>query len=224
MSMPNVARNSRWLATRLSSVIRTRIALARSGMVDPEQLLDRQRERQLVVERRQVVHAGDVGGALQPGEGLAGLLHAGVQVADDGLHPSDGLALDLELEPEHAMRRRVLRPHVHDLPLRRLGGVVHHEVVAHQRAPLGLQGGVLDVGEQLLGALGGGGGQPARLLGAGQPQVHRPLPPGGRDVELGRGAGRVDGGRFEIAGDDVGGVAHEAWCAPLNWTGTDPTL
>ena len=82
--------------------------------LDPEELLDGQRERQLVEQRRGVVHAGDVGGALQVGQGLARLLHAGVQVADDRLGPQDGLTLELEHEPQHAVGRRVLGTHVDD--------------------------------------------------------------------------------------------------------------
>ena len=82
--------------------------------VDPEQLLGRHRERELVGERAEVVHAGDVGAALHERELLAGLLHPGVQVADDRLAAQDGLALEFEHEAEHAVRRRVLRTHVDD--------------------------------------------------------------------------------------------------------------
>ena len=90
--------------------------------VDAEQLLGRQREDQLVGERRGVVHAGDVGAALQVGELLARLLHAGVQVADDRLAAQHGLALELQHQPQHAVGARVLRPHVDDHRLV-LGGV-----------------------------------------------------------------------------------------------------
>ena len=114
--MPLVARNSRWLAIRLSSHISMRIHTARSGMslVDAEQLLGGHREHQLVEERAEVVHPGDVGAALQVGQRLAGLLHPGVQVADDRLAAQDGLALQLEHEAQHAVGAGVLRPHVDD--------------------------------------------------------------------------------------------------------------
>jgi hypothetical protein len=79
-----------------------------------EQCLDREREDELVVERRQVVHARDVGGALDVGELLAGLLHAGVQVADDGLGAEHGLALELHHDAQHAVGGRVLGAHVDD--------------------------------------------------------------------------------------------------------------
>ncbi len=79
-----------------------------------EQCLGGQREDELVVQRRQVVHTRDVRRALDVGELLAGLLHAGVQVADDGLGTQHGLALELHHDAEHAMGRRVLRTHVDD--------------------------------------------------------------------------------------------------------------
>ena len=82
--------------------------------LDAQQLLDRHAVRGLVERRRQVVGPGDEGDALGPGAVLAGLLDAGVQVADDrpGLH--DGLALEFEDQPQHAVGGRVLRTHVDD--------------------------------------------------------------------------------------------------------------
>ena len=87
------------------------------GHLDAQQLLGRQREDELVEQRRGVVHARDVGGALHVGQLLAGLLHAGVEVADDGLGPRDRLAVELEHQAQHAVGRRVLGAHVHDHPL-----------------------------------------------------------------------------------------------------------
>ena len=72
---------------RFISVMSMRIQTARSGTSMLEQLLDGEGEHQLVEQRRRVVHAGDVGGALEVGEVLARLLHAGVEVADDRLGP-----------------------------------------------------------------------------------------------------------------------------------------
>ncbi len=46
--------------------------------------------------------------------GLAGLLDAGVQVADVGGEGDDGLAVDLEHEAQHAVGGGVLRAHVED--------------------------------------------------------------------------------------------------------------
>jgi hypothetical protein len=97
-----------------------------------------------------VVHAGHVGGTLQVREILAGLLHAGVQVADDGLAPQHRLALELEHQPQHAVRARVLGPHVDD------HGLVVFELglLQGERSRLGLahpQHGP-DLAEELLGA------------------------------------------------------------------------
>ena len=93
------------------------------GDLDVEELLDGERERQLGEKRRGVVHARHVGGTLQVGEVLAGALHAGVQVADDGLASQHGLALEFEHEPEHTMGARMLRAHVDDHGLI-VGGLV----------------------------------------------------------------------------------------------------
>jgi hypothetical protein len=82
------------------------------GHLDLEELLDGEGERQLGEQRRGVVHAGDVGAALHVGQLLTRPLHAGVQVADDGLGAQDGLAPELHHEAQHPVRGRVLRPHV----------------------------------------------------------------------------------------------------------------
>ena len=95
-------------------------------LVDAEQLLGGERERQLVEERRGVVHAGDVRGALEVGEVLTRLLHAGVQVADDRLRAQHGLALELEHEAQHAVGAGVLRTHVDD------HGLVVGRALAHR--------------------------------------------------------------------------------------------
>ncbi len=73
--------------------------------------------RRLVEQRREVVHPGAEGDALHPGAVLHVLLDAGVQVADAAPGLADRLALDLEDQAEHAVRRRVLRTHVDDDPL-----------------------------------------------------------------------------------------------------------
>ena len=83
-------------------------------VVDAEQLLDGHGEDELVVERAGVVHASDVRAALQVRQLFALLLHPGVQVADDRLAAQDLLAFQLQHQPQHAVRRRVLRPHVDD--------------------------------------------------------------------------------------------------------------
>ena len=86
-------------------------------VLDVEQPLDAEHVGRLVVERRQVVHPGAERRALHPGAVLHVLLDAGVQVADAAAGLGHRLALELEDQPEHAVRRRVLRAHVDDDPL-----------------------------------------------------------------------------------------------------------
>ena len=83
-------------------------------LVDAEQLLGGEGERQLVEERAEVVHARDVRAALHVRQRLAGLLHPGVQVADDRLAAQHRLALQLEHQAQHAVGAGVRRAHVED--------------------------------------------------------------------------------------------------------------
>ena len=82
--------------------------------VDTQQLLGGHAEDEFVVQRAEVVHAGDVGAALYVRQVLALLLHAGVQVADDRLATQHGFALQLQHQAQHAVGAGVLRPHVDD--------------------------------------------------------------------------------------------------------------
>ena len=112
--MPLVAWNSRCELMRLSSHMSMRIHTGTLGNLDLQERLDGHGECELVEQRRRVVHAGDVGGALQVRERLSGLLHAGMEVADDGLAPQNGLGFHLEHQPQHAVGTRMLRSHVDD--------------------------------------------------------------------------------------------------------------
>ena len=151
-----------------------RIHTARGGISTPEQGLGGQGEDQLVVQRREVVHPGHVGAALDVGQLLALLLHPGVQVADDGLGPQHGLAVELEHEAQHPVGGGVLRTHVddHGLVVAPLDvDVARVDVAAlgqaqdgaHLLAQLVGRRGV--AGQELLGALGGLGQEVALLLG-----------------------------------------------------------
>ena len=158
--MPLVAIHMRWDDTRLSSTRSIRIQSERGGISMPEELLDGQRQHQLVVERRQVVHAGDVGRPLDVGELLGRLLHAGVQVADDRLGAQHGLAVELDHESEHAVRRRVLGPHVDDHGL--VVGLLDVDVVGVEHHALGQAQDGPDLAAQLVGAGRAGGTAPGR--------------------------------------------------------------
>ena len=141
--------------------------------VQLQELLNGHGEGQLREERCRVVHAGDVGGALQVGEVLGGLLHAGVQVADDRLAPQDRLALHLQHQPEHPVGGRVGWPHVEDHPL--VGDVAGRRIVGTtgQHRCLGLADAQHGAGlVAAVHALGRTQIRPARTHGAGRLLCH----------------------------------------------------
>ena len=74
--------------------------------------LDGPDEDVLVVEVGDVVEAVEQGDDLAVGLVLADLLGASVQVADVRAAADDALAVDRQHHAEHAVGRRVLRPHV----------------------------------------------------------------------------------------------------------------
>jgi hypothetical protein len=114
---------------RCSSHISTRIVCARSGISRPEQLLDRHHVSEVVAERIEVIHPVGDDDALLILLVLKELLHPRVEIADVRRGFDDHLAVEHELETQHAVRRRVLRPHrdrhlrverpIDDLELRR---------------------------------------------------------------------------------------------------------
>ena len=66
----------------------------------------------LLVHRRHVVEPVEIRQVLQVGAALHQLLGAAVQQADVRVAALDDLAVELEHQPQNAMRRRVLRPEV----------------------------------------------------------------------------------------------------------------
>ena len=80
--------------------------------LDAEQLLDREAEGVLLVHRRDIVEPVEIGHRLQVGLVLDQLLGAAVQQADMRIDALDDLAVELQHEPQHAVRRRVLRPEI----------------------------------------------------------------------------------------------------------------
>ena len=99
------------------------LGLLRDVVLDVEQPLDAEQVGHLVVERAEVVHPGAERDALRPGAELHVLLDAGVEVADAATGLGHRLALELEDQAEHAVRRRVLRAHVDDDALVGVTGV-----------------------------------------------------------------------------------------------------
>ena len=80
--------------------------------LEPEQLLDREHEDELVVLEREVVDPLRVRDRLPPRLVLHVLLEARVEVADHGLEPDDVLAVQVDDQAQHAVRRRMVRPEV----------------------------------------------------------------------------------------------------------------
>ena len=64
-----------------------------------------------------IIHSGHERDALGPVAVFEVLLDAGVQVPDAAAGLDDGLALDLQDEPQHSVGGGVLRPHVDHDPL-----------------------------------------------------------------------------------------------------------
>jgi hypothetical protein len=94
--------------------------------VDAEQLLDRKHEDELVVLERDVVDAWGVRDRLPPRLLLHVLLEARVEVADHGLQADDRLAVELDHEPEHAVRRRMVRAEVDFEDVARVAQLLRH--------------------------------------------------------------------------------------------------
>ena len=82
------------------------------GHLEREQLLDREHEHELVVLVADVVDALRVRDALPPRLLLHRLLEAGVQVADHRVEADDLLAVEVDDQAQHAVRRRMVRPEV----------------------------------------------------------------------------------------------------------------
>ena len=163
ISMPPVPRQMRWQLMRVISIMSTRMTLARSGIwsVMPSSFSIAEAVGRLLEHGREVVHARAERDALHPGAVLHVLLDAGVEVADARAGLGHRLAVDLEDEAEHAVRRRVLRAHVDDDALLAERGGLVDEVV-----PVAA-GGVEDVGA--LAGLLVGHGRGVDVVGAGAP-------------------------------------------------------
>ena len=84
------------------------------GDLEAEELFYRQSVGDVVGHRAEVVDAVGERRDLGVELGLAGLLDAGVEVADVGGEGDDGLAVDFEDEAQDAVCGRVLRAHVED--------------------------------------------------------------------------------------------------------------
>ena len=92
----------------------TRIAWTRLVELDAHQLFDGRRVGEAVVHRAHVIHAiGERDDALVV-DILGVFFEVSMQVADVRSSVFDDLAVGLELDAQHTMGRRMLRPHVED--------------------------------------------------------------------------------------------------------------
>ena len=82
------------------------------GNLQAKQLFDCQGVTQIVRQRVQIVDAVRQRHHLLIELGLAGLLNAGVQIADLRIKPHNDLTVNLQHQAQNAMRRRVLRAHI----------------------------------------------------------------------------------------------------------------
>ncbi len=85
--------------------------------LDAEQVFDREDVGVLLRERRDVIEAIEIAYALNVGSVFDQLFGAAVQEADVRIGPLDHLAVQLQDQPEHAVRRGMLRPEVHAVAL-----------------------------------------------------------------------------------------------------------
>ncbi len=69
---------------------------------------------QAIADCRNVIHAVHIGRELLVGAILCDFLDAAMQIADDTFRASHALAVQLQLDAQHAVGGRVLRPHVDD--------------------------------------------------------------------------------------------------------------
>jgi hypothetical protein len=119
--------------------------LAALGDLDAHQLLDRERQADIVGHGAQVVGAVGEGHNLIVVPVLAQLLESRMQIADMRDDPYHGLAVQLDHQPEHAVGGGVLGPDVDEHVLRAeivLGGVILGQGDAQRktrRAALGVE-------------------------------------------------------------------------------------
>ena len=85
---------------------------ARARHVDAEKLFRRQAEGMLLIDRRDVVEPIEIRDRLQIGLLLDQLFGAAVKQADMRIDALHDLAVEFEHQPQHAVRRRMLRPEV----------------------------------------------------------------------------------------------------------------
>ncbi len=138
-----------------------------------------------------------------------------MQIADDRFRAQDGLSVELEHQAQHAVGRRVLRPHVDDHRL--VVGQFDVDVGRVHSHALGQPEDCADLAAELV--RGGGVAAPELLASLGRLDEQTAWNAVGSEIVVG-----VTGERVGQLGVRVrGGVAHRGPGASLNWTGTRPT-
>ena len=109
--------------------------------LQPEQLLRREAEGVLLVHRRDIVEPVEIRDRLQIGLVLDQLLGAAMQQADMRIDALDHLAVELQHEAQHAVRRRMLRPEVDGEVARaeRSSAIMHLAPTRRLSQPLGIE-------------------------------------------------------------------------------------
>jgi hypothetical protein len=130
--------------------------LAAPGHVDIDQPLDGQAEGMLLVHRRHVIEAVEIGNVLEVGARLHQLLGAAMEQADVRVDPFDDLAVQLQHQAQHAVGGRVLGPEVDvELADRGLGQGVFRRICGLLGRSHG-QGGFVIVGHHFFSPVGAG--------------------------------------------------------------------
>ncbi len=88
------------------------MSCAAARHLEAEQLLRRQAEGVLLIDRRHVIEPVEIRDRLQIGLVLDQLFGAAVQEADMRIDALDDFAVEFEHQAQHAMRRRMLRPEI----------------------------------------------------------------------------------------------------------------
>ena len=112
MSIACVPSHRQWLAMRCSSARIVRMYRARGGTSSDISFSTVSTVAEVVAGRGDVVHPVGDEHDLRPVAVLAQLLDAAVQIADHDVAVDDALAVEPQHDPQHAVRARMLRPHV----------------------------------------------------------------------------------------------------------------
>ena len=148
-SWANVPYQTRWLMMRNNSDSITRITWARGGTLNARQRLHGGQIGQVVHHAAQVIDAVGVGNVRVPRLALAHLFGAAMVEADLGDRVDDLFSVELQCDPQNAVRARVLRSDVEENEIRAVAFPAHAPFLGMEAQRLLL--GCLFVRRQLIG-------------------------------------------------------------------------